>query len=65
MEKVKQKLLLRSSGREAHANEDRNLNANSARVGVSTDSESGGQVKEETRPWGLKELCTGRDPIIE
>lgn len=44
---------------------DCDLNADSTRVSGSTDSESGGQVKEETRPWGLKELCAGGDPIIE
>lgn len=78
MNKIKRKLLLRSSGREANANEDRDLNASSAGVRGSTYSGStycdstysgstlnGGQADEGSGPWGLKELCPGRDPIVE
>lgn len=70
MKSLKQKLLLRSSGREAHANtiKDSDLNANSSPVYESTHIESaltGGKAKEESRPWGLKELCPGSDPIVE
>lgn len=25
----------------------------------------GGQAQEESRPWDLKELCPGKDPIVE
>lgn len=68
MKKIKQKLALRSSGREAKVNEECDIHGNSAGLHGSTYSGStlvGGQAKEERRPWGLKELCPGRDPIVE
>lgn len=57
MERLKHKLLLRSSGRQANVNKDYDLNANSKGVR--------GPATEESGPWGLKELCPGRDPIVE
>lgn len=78
MNRFKQKLFPRSSGREANANGDRDVNASSAGVRGSTYSGSiycgstysgstltGVQTDEESGPWGLKELCPGRDPIVE
>lgn len=68
MKKIKQKLLPRSSD---FANEDYGLNANSTRVRGSAYSGStliGGQAREareESGPWGLKELCPGIKPIVE
>lgn len=66
MKKIKQKLLLRSSSLDADANKD--CDANSTEVRGSTSGGSnllGPQTKEETEPWGLKELVPGRDPILE
>lgn len=66
MKKIKQKLLLRSSSQDANANKD--CDANSTGVRGSTSGESnllGAQTTEETRPWGLKELFPGEDPILE
>lgn len=66
MKKIKQKLLLRSSGRKASSNDDCDLNANSTEVRESSGSSSRqGHAKEESGPWGLKELFPGRDPIVE
>lgn len=69
MKKFKEKLLLRPSRREANnANEDFDLSTSSTRVRGSTYSGSTltrGQSKEESGPWGLKELYPGRDPIVE
>lgn len=68
MKKIKQKLSLRSSGREAKdSNEGYDLTASSTRLSGSTYSESktGGQAKQESGPWGLKELFPGRDPVVE
>lgn len=63
MERLKHKLLLRSSGRQTNANDNYDLNANSK--GLRGPTLTGGQVMEESGPWGLKELCPGRDPIVE
>lgn len=73
MKKFKQKLSLRSSGREASTNEDCDLNviATSARAfsyGRSTyvgSTSTGETAEEEGAPWGLKELYPGRDPVVE
>lgn len=83
MEKIKQKLLLRSSNRNAYTNEDCDRNANSKGVRGSTYSGStltGRQTRgstysgsiltewqtmEQSGPWGLKELYSGTDPIVE
>lgn len=77
MNKIKRKLLLRFSGREANISENQHLNANppgvrGSKYSGSTYCESaysgstltGGQVKEDG-PWGLKELCPGSEPIVE
>ena len=67
MKNIKRSLLPLSSNRTADANEDYNLNTNS--MGVRGSTYSGSHLaREEAKeggPWGLKELCPGKDPIVE
>ena len=63
MKKIK-KLFPRSSDREAIAREE----FDNSTGGRGLNSESNlfdRQAKDEDRPWGLKELCAGKDPILE
>lgn len=63
MKKIK-RLFPRSSDREATASED----FDNSTGGRGLNSESilfDGQAKNENGPWGLKELCAGKDPILE
>lgn len=62
MKKIKQGLR-RFSGREVNASEAYDLNANS--TGVRGSTSTVGQAEDERRPWGLKELFSGRDPMVE
>ncbi|MCJ1262558.1 hypothetical protein MMC22_002428 [Lobaria immixta] len=67
MKNIKRSLLPLSSNRTADANEDYNLNTNS--MGVRGSTYSGSHLaREEAKeggPWGLKELCPGKDPIVD
>ena len=63
MKKFKQKLLLRPPSRNANATEDLDLHASSAKV-LGT-AYGGEKSKQESGPWGLKELYPGRDAVVE
>lgn len=68
MKNIRRSLLPHSSNRTADADEDYDLNTNSMGARGSTHSGSpltSEQAKEEGGPWGLKELCPGKDPIVE
>ncbi|MCJ1462542.1 hypothetical protein MMC07_001144 [Pseudocyphellaria aurata] len=63
MRSFKQKLSLRSTSRDVDAIKDRDHHT--IPTGVRGSTSAGAQAKEESGPWGLKELCPGRDPILD